>query len=671
MVRRLAHLIWGAEVDRALRPVLLVTLVGSLAGSCGWSFMGIWAVKQLGATSAQLSYAYLLMAVVGGLVGYVAGHLSDIYGRRRLILLGQGLLAVYVLLFLGAGDRVWFGIALMVGAGALGSLGGSSGQAMVADLVAPERHEAAYASVRVAANLGVTMGPPIGSLFLIVGGWTLFFPCVSLLALGSWGLAFRYLPKRGAYAPEGPPERGSLGVILQDRTFLVFMAASVFASLVYVAYETVLPISLVESHGVPAWGWGLLLVVNPLLVTLFQLRLTRRVARVPAWRKWVASDAADGPAVPPLRRQLGDPRDPRRPRALRDRRDALGADVAVDRGGPRARGPARRLHGRLRRCRSDGLGAGAVPRPPGQERGGRHGDVGRVRRRRARGRRARGGRLPRCRPAPHGRAGLCCTCGMKREERELILKQGVVSPETPRDRREHEALAEDIRSSPLRGRPLRLRLRNFRPDGAGYLSALGGPLPFMVRLREITEQTAAHERRLEEAWRMLAATGLDEEAFAAAWRAEVAAWSFDEVNDLIDRHNRYYPAESRLPMDPQHAHVRARRRAGLPPPSARRRLGARAVSRRPRRSYGTLTLLPSWAGPGSSTLRWSRSSVRSAMTAQITYGAGSPTASASAPPAAGPVMAPIAQAVFIRPKASVWGIPFASARSETSAMPGA
>lgn len=140
---------------------------------------------------------------------------------------------------------------------------------------------------------------------------------------------------------------------------------------------------------------------------------------------------------------------------------------------------------------------------------------------------------------------------MKREERESILKQGVVSPVTPRGRREQEALVEDIRSSPLRGRPLRLRLRNFRPDGAGYLSALGGPLPFMVRLRDITDQTAAHERRLEDAWRRLAATGLDGEAFAGAWRAEAAAWSFDEVNDLIDRHNRYYPAESRLPMDPR------------------------------------------------------------------------------------------------------------------------
>ncbi len=43
----------------------------------------------------------------------------------------------------------------------------------------------------------------------------------------------------------------------------------------------------------------------------------------------------------------------------------------------------------------------------------------------------------------------------------------------------------------------------------------------------------------------------DEESFAAAWRAEAGGWSFDEVNDLIDRHNRWYPAESRLPMDPK------------------------------------------------------------------------------------------------------------------------
>jgi predicted MFS family arabinose efflux permease len=126
-------------------------------------------------------------------------------------------------------------------------------------------------------------------LFLLLGGWAVFFPCVSLLAAAAWVLAFLYLPKRGAYAPEGPPERGSFGVIRRDPVFLVFLAASVFAWIVYVAYETVLPISLVESHGVPEWGWGLLLVVNPLLATIFQLRLTRRVTAIPAARKWAVA----------------------------------------------------------------------------------------------------------------------------------------------------------------------------------------------------------------------------------------------------------------------------------------------------------------------------------------------------------------------------------------------
>ncbi len=140
---------------------------------------------------------------------------------------------------------------------------------------------------------------------------------------------------------------------------------------------------------------------------------------------------------------------------------------------------------------------------------------------------------------------------MRRKERESILRQGVVSPETPRSRRDRHVLEEDVRAAGLRGRPLRLRLRNFRPTEDGYLSALGGPLPYMIRLRTITEMTAAHERRLDEAWRVLAAASRDSQAFAVAWPAVVEAWSFDEVNELIDRHNRYYPAESRLPMDPR------------------------------------------------------------------------------------------------------------------------
>ena len=89
---------------------------------------------------------------------------------------------------------------------------------------------------------------------------------------------------------------------------------------------------------------------------------------------------------------------------------------------------------------------------------------------------------------------------MRRRERERILRQGVVLPETPRDRRNLEGLEADLRDSPLRGRELPLRLRNFRPDAGSYLASLGGPLPYMARLREIDALTVQHEQQLEAAY---------------------------------------------------------------------------------------------------------------------------------------------------------------------------
>jgi hypothetical protein len=141
---------------------------------------------------------------------------------------------------------------------------------------------------------------------------------------------------------------------------------------------------------------------------------------------------------------------------------------------------------------------------------------------------------------------------VEKAERDAILRQGIVLPETPRQRREREALEEELRAPDLRGKPVSLRLTNFRPMADSYLAAARGPLAYMLRLRVIEANTAEHEERLEEAWRALALEcGDDESRFEREWRALADRWSFDEVNDLIERHNRWYPAESRLPMDPK------------------------------------------------------------------------------------------------------------------------
>jgi hypothetical protein len=141
---------------------------------------------------------------------------------------------------------------------------------------------------------------------------------------------------------------------------------------------------------------------------------------------------------------------------------------------------------------------------------------------------------------------------MEKAERDAIMRQGVVLPETPRLRRERAGLEEDLRTIGLTGRPLRIRARHFRPSADAYLVATRGPLPYMLRLREIEQRTEAHEATLRDAWLALAAECDDDGAqFRRRWAAAASAYSFDEVNDLIDRHNHWYPVESRLPMEPR------------------------------------------------------------------------------------------------------------------------
>lgn len=140
---------------------------------------------------------------------------------------------------------------------------------------------------------------------------------------------------------------------------------------------------------------------------------------------------------------------------------------------------------------------------------------------------------------------------MKRWEREKLLREGGVLDGTARSQAERRMVERDFEGNPFAGERVEQRLRNFRPGVDAYVSALHGPLAYMQRLRLIHEEELAHEERLRTAWLELAASDGEPARFAAAWRRTAASWNFTAINLLIDKHNRYFPAESRLPMDPR------------------------------------------------------------------------------------------------------------------------
>jgi len=131
--------------------------------------------------------------------------------------------------------------------------------------------------------------------------------------------------------------------------------------------------------------------------------------------------------------------------------------------------------------------------------------------------------------------------GRVRRRPEELLGEWGVRDVTPPSQRERAHVEADYETNPLIGRPLPRRIRAFRADAGNYLASLGGPLPYMQRLRQIETAIEAHERRLAEAYKER----------RHEWRAVADAWDFEDVNELIAKHNRWFPVEARLPMDPK------------------------------------------------------------------------------------------------------------------------
>ena len=132
---------------------------------------------------------------------------------------------------------------------------------------------------------------------------------------------------------------------------------------------------------------------------------------------------------------------------------------------------------------------------------------------------------------------------MKRRPEDIIGEWGIRDV-TPRSAAERDRLLDEVGLNPLANTPQKRRIRRFRPEADRYLASLGGPLPYMQRLRQIDDLVEDHERRL-------AAAYAEHRDDPDGWRRVAERWNFTEVNDLIERHNRWYPIEARLPMNPR------------------------------------------------------------------------------------------------------------------------
>jgi MFS family permease len=284
-MRRLAQwllaAVLGGAFERRVLPVGAVSFIYSASFSTFWVYVGVYAVKGLGWRPSQVGLLFLLAAPVAAVANYLSGHLSDRLGRKRPIIASFLASSVNLTALSLLGGHMMIAFGLIVVQGIIGAPAYSLDRVLVADLVPDgDDREAAYATLRVATNLAAFIGPPVAALLIHLGGWTSFL--LGAAALGVLGAAVTagFLPATG-WMRRGQPQAGSLRLVLRDRPFVLLLVSTLLGFFVYCGFETVLPVIAVSSYGLSASAWGLLVVISPLLVVLFQLRLTRVASRIP------------------------------------------------------------------------------------------------------------------------------------------------------------------------------------------------------------------------------------------------------------------------------------------------------------------------------------------------------------------------------------------------------
>lgn len=277
MVQRMVHLF------RSYPGQFWVLFASALISAAGsnliWPFMTIYLHERLMVPLATVGVVFTSASLSGYLSQLVGGPFVDRFGRKPGILLSLITGTFIVAAFAFVNSLEVFAV-LFILSSLIDPISGIGINAMVADLVEPERRPSAYALQRMASNAGVAIGPAIGG-FIATRSYTLSF----LLAASSLAILIPpYLFFVRETKPEAPlererGERTGYGRVLRDLPFLGFVVAFALMNLAYAQMLIYLPVYIKENYGIPESGYGFILATNALMVVFFQFAVTRVTER--------------------------------------------------------------------------------------------------------------------------------------------------------------------------------------------------------------------------------------------------------------------------------------------------------------------------------------------------------------------------------------------------------
>lgn len=264
------------RLSRFTKPVWTV-LVGTLLVRTtffmAWPFLIVILYQDYQASAVMVGVMLATSSLIGSLLGLYIGYLSDIFGRKWVMVSGS-LIAVFSFVGIGLANQIWQFFVLIVGTGITRQMIEAPAKSVIGDCLHDRKDRELALNLRYfAINAGGAIGPLLGIAIALHHPQPLFITTgISYLLYGITLLINLPGKRPASHDSENRPNfLATLTIIARDSIFIKMLIANFLLMFMYGQAESSLPQIIVRTGLADAAKMisGLVLV-NTVTIILFQ-----------------------------------------------------------------------------------------------------------------------------------------------------------------------------------------------------------------------------------------------------------------------------------------------------------------------------------------------------------------------------------------------------------------
>ena len=260
------------EYPRQYWLMILGIILATAGSSMIWPFLLIYASGKLDLPLSTVATLISINAGTGILASLIAGTLADKVGRKVVMNVSLTVNGIAYFLLMQAETYPQF-VGLMIMVGLSNPLYQVGADAMLADMIPPEKRSNAYAVNRIAHNAAFALGPAIGG-FLATRSYDLAFYCAGIGFL-SYSVILFFLARETLTKPSSDitiptSQAEGYGHVLQDKHYMAFVAMLSLGLIAPTMLWILMPVYTKINYGIPEALYGWIPTTNAVMCVFVQ-----------------------------------------------------------------------------------------------------------------------------------------------------------------------------------------------------------------------------------------------------------------------------------------------------------------------------------------------------------------------------------------------------------------